>query len=139
MALSPLTIAFINLAFQVLIIITVLSAAYLARKKRKFKNHCTIMRVAVPLQVISIIVIMFPTLIGQIEFGDRGPLFDAVALLHHSIGLAIVGLFVFNNLLFLRIIKVRVRLKTFMRAAFLLWMTAFLIGLSLFVQLWIWP
>ncbi len=136
MTISPQTIAFINLAVQVLIIVTVLTAAYLARKKRKFKNHCTIMRFVVPVQILSSIMIMFPSLIGQLEFGDRGPLFDAEAILHHTMGIAIFLIFIFVNLVLLRVIKIRVRLRLFMRTAFSLWMIAFLIGLHLFIQVW---
>lgn len=110
--------AFINLAFQLSLLVTLLTAAYLARRKKKFRYHCTIMRVAVPLQIVVITIIMFPDLLGYMERGQRGPLFESEILFHHLIGLMVIALFVIINLSFSGIIRIPIRLRVLMRTAF---------------------
>ncbi len=137
MLLSPKTLAFINLAVQLSLLVTVLAAAYLARRKKKFRPHCRIIRVAVPVQIIGIIMIMFPNLLGYLERGQRGLLFNSEILIHHSIGLVVIAVFIIVNLIFTGTIRIRIRLKVLMRTAFISWMTAILIGLHVFVQVWL--
>ena len=52
MAIDVQTLAITNLAVQIFLIITVFGAVYLARRK-KLVRHCTVIRVAVPIQIIS--------------------------------------------------------------------------------------
>jgi hypothetical protein len=134
---SPKTIAIINLAVQLSLLLAVLIAAYLARGRRQFRYHCLIMRVAVPVQILSIALIMFPNLLGYLERGRRGLLFNSETLIHHSIGLVVVVIFVIVNLVLLGIIRPPVRLVYFMRTAFICWMIAILLGIHLFIQIWL--
>ena len=86
-----------NLAVQILLIITVFGAVYLARRK-KLTKHCTVIRVAVPIQIVAILVVMLPSMLGFIENMLSLPFFYPVVLIHHSLGLVVVGLWVYINL-----------------------------------------
>ena len=63
------TLALINLIVQLLLMVTVFVAAYLAKAKRQLIRHCTIMRVAIPVQIVSIAAVMLPSMLGYIESG----------------------------------------------------------------------
>ena len=60
------TLMTVNLVVQIVLIITVFGAVYLARGK-KLTKHCTVIRVAVPIQIVAILVIMLPSMLGFIE------------------------------------------------------------------------
>jgi hypothetical protein len=137
MVINTQALAWANLAFEAALLLAVLTAAYLARKKKKFKIHCSIMRVAVPLQLIIIAVVMLPSMVGLIERGQSGWIFNTAMLVHHSLGLAVVILWVVINLLFVGIIKINMDLKILMRAAFFSWMMVLLLGAFLFKGIWL--
>ena len=80
----------VNLVVQILLIITVFDAVYLARRK-KLTKHCTVIRVAVPIQIVAILVVMLPSMLGFIENVPSLPFFYPEALIRHSLGLVVVG------------------------------------------------
>lgn len=137
MVINTQALAWANLAFQAALLLVVLTAAYLARKKKKFKAHCSIMRVAVPLQLIIIAGAMLPSMVGLIERGQSSWIFNTAMLVHHSLGLAVVILWVVINLLFMGIIKINMDLKILMRAAFFSWIMVLLLGVFLFKGIWL--
>lgn len=137
MVINTQALAWANLAFQAALLLVVLTAAYLARKKKKFKAHCSIMRVAVPLQLIIIAGAMLPSMVGLIERGQSGWIFNTAMLVHHSFGLAVVILWVVINLLFMGIVKINMDIKILMRAAFFSWIMALLLGAFLFKGIWL--
>jgi hypothetical protein len=104
MYLDPRTLAVINLAVQAFLVLAVFGAAYLARRRRDFRNHCTVMRIALPLQIIAIVFIMLPSLRDHISHGQPGLLNDEM-LAHHVLGAAVVVLWVYINLVFVGLIK----------------------------------
>lgn len=95
------------------------------------------MRIAIAVQIAAIAIVMLPLMLGYIESGQRGLFFDIEMLVHHAIGLAVIVLWVFINLLFMGTISIRVRLVPLMRSAFVLWMLAILIGVHLFISTWL--
>ena len=137
MVINTQALAWANLAVQLVLFLVVLTAAYLARKKKKFKAHCSIMRVAVPLQLIIIAGAMLPSMVGLIERGQSGWIFNTTMLVHHSLGLAVVILWVVINLLFMGIVKINMDIKILMRAAFFSWIMALLLGAFLFKGIWL--
>lgn len=139
MTLSVKTLANINLILQVALIAIVFTAAYLAQKKKKTGIHCTLIRLAVLLQIISVVAVMYPALLGYLERGQRGPLFNAEAVVHHTLGALVVIIFILVNLILWGIIPGRSRVVIFMRSALVLWIVTLLIGLHLFVLVWGWP
>lgn len=128
------TLGAINLAFQVLLMILVFVASYLAKKKN-FSKHCTIMRAAVALQIIAILAIMLPSMIGYITHEQKGIFFNIPMLVHHTMGLAVVALWVYINLAVAGRLKLPGRLAIWMRLAMSLWVLTFLLGLYMYVQI----
>src|SRR3990170_2354385 len=96
MAIDVKTLALANLAVQILLVIMVSRAAYLA-KKRKLGRHCTFMRVLVPVQIIAIAAVMLPSMLGYIE---NPPPFYTEMLIHHTLGLSVIALWLYINLSF---------------------------------------
>ncbi len=136
MALDVETLAVVNLSVQVSLIIVVFIAAFMARKS-DFKKHCTIMRVLLPLQIISIAGVMLPSLLGYLENEQPGIFFNIEVLIHHTLGLVVVALWVYVNLALRGVIKMWGRLVVAMRLAFALWVLTFLIGLHLYLVIWV--
>ncbi len=130
------TLAMANLSIQVLLIIIVFGAVYFA-KKRDLRRHCTIMRIAVPIQIIAIASVMLPSLLGYIEHGTPSVFFESEMLTHHTLGLAVVALWIYINLVFTGMVKLRVKLATVMKISFTLWIFALLFGLHMYVQIWV--
>ncbi len=136
MVIDVKTLAMANLAVQVLLIIIVSRAVYLAKKK-ELGRHCTTMRIAVPIQIIAIASVMLPSLLGYLENGTPSAFFKVEMLTHHTLGLAVIALWIYINLVFLGKAKLRVKLATVMRLSFTLWILALLLGLYLYVQIWV--
>ncbi|MFC1964670.1 hypothetical protein ACFLWG_01520 [Chloroflexota bacterium] len=129
-------LAITNLIVQLLLIIIISVAAYLA-KKRQLKIHCTIMMVAVPVQIIAIVSVMLPSMLGYVRYGQPGSLFNIEIWIHHILGLAVIALWIYINLVFRRVIKIRGRLVIPMRLAFVLWLLVLVMGLHLYVVIWV--
>ena len=87
-----------------MLIITVFGAVYLARRK-KLAMDCTVIRVAIQIQIVAILVVMLPSMLGFIENVPSLPFFYPEVLIHHSLGLVVVGLWVYINLDFERRVK----------------------------------
>jgi len=131
------TLAIINLSAQLLLILVMLIAAYLAKIRKKFKIHCKILRIIVPIQIMLILVAMLPSMLGFIENKFPGWLLNTEMLVHHSLGVLIILLWLFINLIFIGKIKIRFRLAILMKTAFILWILAFIPGVHLFIFLWL--
>lgn len=130
------TIAEINLGIQLLLTLVLAAAVYLARNK-KFGNHCKVMRITVPVQILAILAIMLPSMDGYLVHGTPSPLFRAEMLVHHSIGLAIIVLWVYINLIFLKYLRPRFRIRTAMRLALSLWVLSLVMGIHMFVSIYV--
>ena len=136
MSFDVKTIAEINLGVQLLLTLILIGAVYLAKNK-KFGNHCKVMRIAVPVQILAILAIMLPSMNGYLVRGTPGPLFQAEMLAHHSIGLAIIVLWVYINLIFLKYLRPRFKIRTAMRLALALWALSLVMGFHMFVSIYV--
>lgn len=136
MAFDIKTIAEINLGIQLLLTLALIGAVYLAKHK-KFGNHCKVMRITVPVQILAILAIMLPSMNGYLVYGTPSPLFRAEMLAHHSIGLVIVVLWVYINLIFLGYVRPRFRIRTAMRLALSFWALSLVMGLHMFVSIYV--
>lgn len=132
MAIDVKTLALANLAVQILLVIMVSGAAYLAKKKRELMRHCSFMRVLVPVQIIAIATVMLPSMLGYLT---NPPPFSTEMLVHHTLGLSVVALWIYINLSFGKAWMPR-NLRAFMRLAFTLWMLALLLGLHMYIQIY---
>jgi hypothetical protein len=131
------TIIIINLILQCVLIAAVLAAGYLAKIKHQLKAHCLMLRIAIPVQVAAIGAIMLPAMLGYIQRGNRTPFFNAAMLVHHILGLAVVALWVYINLVFQGRIKGFGELKIAMRSTFFLWIIVLLMGIYLYLVTWV--
>lgn len=127
----------INLVLQCALLITVLVVGYLARFRHKLKVHCFILRIAVPAQIVSIFAIMLPAMLGYIQRDNRTVLFNTAMVIHHTLGLVVIALWVYINLIFQGIIKGVGKLSIPMRLAFFTWITVLLLGIYLYFVTWV--
>ncbi|MDO9098859.1 MAG: hypothetical protein Q7U60_12165 [Candidatus Methanoperedens sp.] len=132
MAFDVKTLALANLAIQILLVIMLFGAAYFA-KKRELIRHCNFMRVLVPVQIIAIAAVMLPSMPGYIE---NPPGFYIEMLVHHTLGLLVIALWLYINLAFGKPWMPR-KSALFMRTAFILWILAFLLGLHMYALIYL--
>jgi hypothetical protein len=135
MIINPRTLAFTILIIQILILISILIGAYIA-KKHHLKEHCLLIRVAGFLQIVLVIP-MLPSMLGYLNNGGRGLLFNIEMLIHHSLGIIVVLLWIVFNLAMFKVIKIKARLKKPMWIAQVLWIITILIGCHLFYITWL--
>lgn len=129
------TQAMVTLTIQILLIMTVSGAVFLA-KKRNLGKHCVVMRVAVLLQIIAIASVMLPSMLGYIENEQRSIFFNIEMLVHHTLGLTVITIWVYINLVFSGVMRIRGSLVAVMRLAFASWILALIIGLHMYLLIW---
>lgn len=129
------TQAMVNLTLQVLLIMTISGAVFLA-KKRNLGKHCVVMRIAVLLQIIVITGVMLPSMLGYIEHEQRGIFFNIEMLMHHTLGLTVIAIWIYINLVFAGVMRIRGRLVAAMRLALASWILALIIGLHMYFLIW---
>ncbi len=129
------TQAMVNLTIQFLLIMTV-SGAVLLAKKRNLGKHCVFMRVAVLLQIITIVGVMLPSMLGYIENEQRDIFFNIEMLVHHTLGLTVIAIWIYINLVFAGVMRIRGRLAAAMRLALASWILTLIIGLHMYLLIW---
>jgi hypothetical protein len=127
------TLSVINLSVQILLLFMVLAGAYFARLKKNYLLHCAILRAAVPLQIVMVGVIMLPSMLGYIEHANRPFVLNLELFIHHTLGLIVIGIWVYVNLVLWGLIKIAGRLFNVMRLAFGTWMLTIMLGFHLYV------
>jgi uncharacterized membrane protein YozB (DUF420 family) len=120
-----------NLVVQIVLIITVFGAVYLARRER-LTMHCSVIRVAIPIQIVAILLVMLPSMLGIIENVPSLPFFYPEVLIHHSFGLTLIGLWVYINLGIARRVKKPRNRAAVMWLALGVWIASFILGLSIY-------
>jgi uncharacterized membrane protein YozB (DUF420 family) len=135
MAIDIRTLAIVNLLVQLALIGFVFGAVYLARKGRVIR-HCTIVRCAIIAQIISILAIMLPSLLGFVENVPPIPFLYPELLTHHILGLVLIGIFVYINLEVGRVVHPLVKRKSVMRLALGIWLVALALGINIFLTIY---
>ena len=135
MAIDIRTLATANLVVQLALIVLVLSAVYLARRGR-VKRHCTIVRGAVVVQIIAILVVMLPSLLGYVANVPPIPFLYPELLIHHILGLVLIAIFIYVNLEVEHIIRPVVKRKDAMRTALGVWLVAFALGIIIYLTVY---
>ncbi|MCX9029637.1 MAG: hypothetical protein OIN86_15835 [Candidatus Methanoperedens sp.] len=130
------TQAIVNLTIQVLLIMTISGAVYLV-KKRNLGRHCAVMRISLLVQMIAIAGVMLPSMLGYIEHEQRGVFFNIEMLAHHALGLAVIVIGIYINLAFEGVMRIWGRLVSAMRLVLALWILALIIGLHMYLIIWI--
>ena len=123
-----------NLVVQILLIITVFGAVYLARTK-KLVTHCTIISVAILVQIIAIFVVMLPSMLSIIENVPSQPFFYPEVLIHHSFGLVLIGLWVYISLGIRNLVKMPRNRASVMWLALGVWITGFILGVHIYLTM----
>ena len=134
MAFDIKTLATINLAIQILLMIMLFFASFAVRKG-DVQKHCNIIRFAVLLQIAAILFVMLPSILGYITHQSTGNLFLEM-LLHHTLGIVLIGLWIYINLVYVKIIRWPGNFISIMRSAFVLWTLVFIIGLHIYIRIY---
>jgi putative membrane protein len=134
------TFALLHLIVQFLIILTVIMGVYLFRKG-KIRNHCKIMPAALVVQILTVVFIMAPAMSRYVEGIIPNLLFNIELWVHHIVGLVVILLGGYIYLGFRKKTKFAVNRTKLMKFTFWMWILTFLIGLHLYLMLWLgtWP
>ena len=130
------TLALINLSIQFFLILLLNYAAFLA-KKRNLHKHCTIIRIAAGIQIAAIVAVMWGSMLGYLGNDAPDILFNIELLIHHSLGILTIFLWIYINLVFARIIRSRSNLKNAMKLAYIVWTFAFILGLHIYIRIYL--
>ncbi|MBI2850716.1 MAG: hypothetical protein HYX80_06715 [Chloroflexi bacterium] len=136
MPFSHETLSTINLIVQAILLLTVLLAAWQARKKRLIK-HCKIVNVVMVVQLIAVFLVMAPSFLSLSQNVSAPLFFHVEARLHLSLGLLIVLLWLYVNLAVRGRVRVFGQLKTYMRTALVAWVLTFVLGVHLYLLLYV--
>lgn len=129
------SIVAMNLALQLVLVAALGFAVFLA-KRRSFQRHCFVLRLAVIAQIVSVMAMMSPAMTGVLEPGRPNGLFQAEVLLHHILGLAVILLWIYINLVFLGRLKARIALRNAMQTTAGIWVVSFILGLHIYLRLY---
>jgi uncharacterized membrane protein YozB (DUF420 family) len=135
MAIDIRTLATANLVVQLVLIALILGAVYLAHRGR-VKRHCTIVRGAVVVQIIAILVVMLPSLLGYVANIPPIPFLYPELLVHHILGLVLIAIFIYVNLEVGHVIRPVVKRKDAMRTALGVWLVAFALGIIIYLTVY---
>jgi uncharacterized membrane protein YozB (DUF420 family) len=124
-----------NLILQ-LILAGALAFAVILAKKKDFQKHCLVLRLAVTAQILAVLMLMYPAMGPILEPGRPNGLFQAEVLLHHGLGLAVVMLWIYINLVYLGRLKARLALRRAMQAAAGLWVASLILGFHIYLKLY---
>jgi hypothetical protein len=129
-------LALINLVVQSLLMVVLSVATYNSLVKYDYKKHCAILRFAVTVQLLTIALVMLPSLLGYLTNEHKGAFFNTEILFHHTLGLIVVGVWIYANLVLLKRVKERIRLQVVMRLAFASWIVTYLGGVYLYLTIY---
>jgi hypothetical protein len=127
------TLQLINLWGQLALAIGV-GVAYILIRRRHLTIHCFLMRVFVPLQVLATAGFMFRSLLGYVQSPPNLFLLVPEMVLHHSLGMVVILVFIWVNLGFTWGRRYRRALKPLMRTAIICWAITLLLGLHIFLR-----
>ena len=128
------TVATANVVIQILLFILASGAAYLA-KNRDLRTHCTCMKVLLPVQMITVAVIMLPSMLGYLKYENPGTFFYSEMLAHHTLGLIVLVIWIYIILTF-RTSWMPRNLRAVMRSAFVVWILSLFLGLHMYIRIW---
>ena len=124
----------LNLILQLALSVALIYAHQLA-KRREFKGHCLMLRMAFAAQILAILLLMFPAMGIVLEPGRPVSFLVAEILLHHSLGLAVIPLFIYINLVYERRLALRFSMRSAMQAAAGIWVASLLMGFHIYFYL----
>jgi uncharacterized membrane protein YozB (DUF420 family) len=135
MAIDIRMLASANLVVQLALIGFIFGAVYLARRGRVIR-HCTIVRGAVIVQIIAILAIMLPSLLGYVENVPPLPFLYPELIIHHILGLLLIIIFAYVNLEVGRLVRPLIKRKSVMRLALGVWLVALALGINIYLTVY---
>ncbi len=135
MPLDYQTLVASNLILQLILAAALGFDVFLAKKKN-YQKHCFVLRLAVTVQIMIILVLMSPAMGPILAPGRPNGLFQVEVLLHHGLGLAVVLLWIYINLVYLGRLKARLALRWVMQAAAGLWVASLILGFHIYLKLY---
>ncbi len=135
MPLDYQTLVASNLILQLILAAALGFAVFLAKKKN-YQKHCLVLRLAVIAQILAVLALMSPAMALILVPGRPNGLFQAEVLLHHSLGLAVVLLWIYINLVYLGRLKARLATRRAMQAAAGLWVASLILGFHIYLKLY---
>jgi hypothetical protein len=129
-------LALFNAILQAALIVAVIAGAYMAAR-RKYRRHCLLLRITMGVQILSIIFLMLPSFWRYLRvLSDLRTVFVVEIIVHHVIGLVVIGLFVYVNLVMTNAVRSPRRLRPYMFAALGSWLVVLLLGIYLYLKIW---
>ncbi len=135
MALDFRTLVALNITVQIILALALAGSIFLA-KRRSLKKHCAAMRIIVPVQILAILGIMLPAMSSYVNLPAGSAISEYEVLIHHALGLGVVVIWVYINLVFLRYVKPFLRLKPTMQMAAAFWILSLILGVHIYSQLY---
>ena len=134
MSLEHETVISLNLILQLALSIALVYALLLARRI-EFKRHCLALRLSFAAQILAILLLMSPAMGIVLEPGRPPGFLVAEILLHHALGLAVIPLFIYINLVYERRLSPRFSMRSAMQAAAGMWVASLLMGFHIYFYL----
>lgn len=135
-----LLIASISLIVQIVTISIVISG-YILKRKMQFRNHGTLMIVAIIMQFISFLLIMGPAFVSLVENGliQRPIWLSIVTIVHASLGGVALstGIWIAASWHFQTSIANCIKRKPIMRYLIVTWILALILGIILYMLLYV--
>jgi uncharacterized membrane protein YozB (DUF420 family) len=125
------TVVSLNLILQIVLSIALVYALLLARR-REFKRHCLALRLAFAAQILAILLLMSPAMGIVLEPGRPVSFLVTEILLHHALGLAVIPLFIYINLVYERRLSPRFSMRSAMQAAIAMWAASLFLGIHIY-------
>ena len=109
--------------------------ALLLARKREYKKHCLTLCLAFSAQILAILLFMSPAMASLTEPGRPVGFLAAEILMHHSLGLAVVPLFIYINLVYQRRLSPRLSMRSAMQTAAGMWAASLVLGFHIYSYL----
>ncbi len=124
----------LNLILQLALSVALIYALLLARR-REFKRHCLMLRMSFAAQILAILLLMSPAMGILLEPGRPPSFLVAEILLHHALGLAVIPIFIYINLVYERRLSPRFSMRSAMQAAAGMWVASLILGFHIYSYL----
>ena len=134
MPLEHETVVSLNLILQLALCIALVYALLLARR-REFKRHCLMLRMAFAAQILAILLLMSPAMGILLEPERPTSFLVAEIFLHHALGLAVIPFFIYINLVYEKRLSPRFSMRSAMQAAAGMWVASLLMGFHIYFYL----
>ncbi len=125
----------LNLIIQTLLIIVILVSIYFVRNN-KIKLHCRIMGFALFAQLLLTIFFMYPAMSGVRSTDYFNTFFNIELLFHHGLGLFVLLLGLYVELLFMGRVKDILNRFVAMKLIAALWFLFYLLGVHLYLVMY---